>query len=162
VTPFIGIGIYVRDLDGGVRLRAAVGYPWRNGLRLRRWLNPPEWAGQGGLYTDVIDGHEIIFTWVDASAHSLGCDTYIGPYAFTAWEDSGMNPSELHSLSDQEIRDIKTKFNNFAANWNVPPGPSALKMFLACAVDTAMHRMNIEQIPDDEWEFFYQRVCNPC
>jgi hypothetical protein len=73
-----------------------------------------------------------------------------------------MKPNKLGSLSDQQIKDINTKFNNFAANWDIPPEPSALKMFLACTVEMAMHRLDVEEIPDDEWELFYKRVCNSC
>lgn len=69
-----------------------------------------------------------------------------------------MNPDQLCGLTDSQIREMKTHFKRFAANWNVPPHEPALKMFLACAVDNAMHRMDVEDIPDEEWENFYQRV----
>lgn len=69
-----------------------------------------------------------------------------------------MNPNQLSGLTDAQIRDMKTSFKRFAANWNIDPYGSALKMFLACAVDNAMHQSDVEDIPDEDWENFYQRV----
>lgn len=69
-----------------------------------------------------------------------------------------MNPNQLSGLTDSQIRDMKTSFKRFAANWNIDPHGSALKMYLACGVDSAMHRLDVEYVPDEEWENFYQRV----
>lgn len=69
-----------------------------------------------------------------------------------------MNPNQLCGLTDTQIADTAQRFQRFSVTWNVPAEPPALKMFLACAVDTAMHELNIAEIPDEEWENFYERV----
>ena len=50
------------------------------------------------------------------------------------------------------------RFDRFAATWNIPPNADALKMFLACGLDTAMHKTDTKEIDDDQWEEFCAAV----
>jgi hypothetical protein len=52
------------------------------------------------------------------------------------------------------------KFEQFAANWNVPTNRTSLKMFLACALDGAMIASGMTAIGDELWERYYQQVLN--
>lgn len=71
---------------------------------------------------------------------------------------AGISKPEMLDMNEAEIKECAAKFERFAANWNIKPTGPALKMFLACAFDTAMHRIDCNEIPDGEWEAFCRKV----
>lgn len=62
------------------------------------------------------------------------------------------------NLSDDELKATAERFQRFADNWYIPRTRSALKMFLACGLDTAMHKTGQVEVPDAEWETLFTQV----
>lgn len=58
----------------------------------------------------------------------------------------------MSKVSLISAHEVVPRFKAFADNWGVPHTPDALKMWLACAVDTALWRADREEFPDDQWE----------
>lgn len=73
-----------------------------------------------------------------------------------------IDPTKLDKLSDDDIGHIVERFNHFTQNWgvntNAASRQAALKTFLACALDVAMYDLGVEEVPDETWDAFYERV----
>lgn len=61
-------------------------------------------------------------------------------------------------MDEAQLKQCARKFRRFAAHWNIKPSGPALKMFLACALDTAMHKADCDEVSNVEWEWFYHKV----